>query len=68
MEALHDIRAELVARLRARSGEIEDTVYNRVRQMADPGERDDPEYRAYLRATVAEAIDYALLGIERGED
>ncbi len=36
--------------------------------MADPVERDDPEYRAYLRATVAEAIDYALLGIERGED
>lgn len=68
MEAPHEIRAELVARLRARSGEIEDTVYNRVRQMADPAERDDPEYRAYLRATVAEAIDYALLGIERGED
>jgi hypothetical protein len=68
LEALREIRAELVARLRARSGEIEDTVYNRVRQMADPGERDDPEYRAYLRATVAEAIDYALLGIEQGED
>lgn len=68
MEAQHDIRAELVARLRARSAEIEDTVYNWVRQMADPGERDDPEYRAYLRATVAEAIDYALLGIERGEE
>jgi PucR C-terminal helix-turn-helix domain/GGDEF-like domain len=68
LEALHDIRAELVVRLRARSGEIEATVYNWVRRMADPGERDDPEYRAYLRATVAEAIDYALLGIERGED
>jgi hypothetical protein len=54
--------------LRARSAEIEDTVYNQVRQMADPVERDDPEYRAYLRATVAEAIDYALLGIEQGED
>ena len=36
--------------------------------MADPVEGDDPEYRAYLRATVAEAIDYALLGIERGEE
>lgn len=57
-----------MARLRARSAEIEDTVYNRVRRMADPVEGDDPEYRAYLRATVAEAIDYALLGIERGED
>lgn len=67
-EALHEIRAELVARLRARCGEIEDTVYNRVLKMADPTEGDDPEYRAYLRATVAESIDYALLGIERGED
>jgi hypothetical protein len=67
-EALHDIRAELVARLRARCGEIEDTVYNRVLKMADPIEGDDPEYRAYLRATVAESIDYALLGIERGEE
>ncbi|HWA55089.1 MAG TPA: hypothetical protein VG816_13050, partial [Solirubrobacterales bacterium] len=66
--ALHDIRAELVARLRARCGEIEDTVYNRVLKMADPTEGDDPEYRAYLRATVAESIDYALLGIERGEE
>jgi hypothetical protein len=67
-EGLHDIRAELVARLRARCGEIEDTVYNRVLKMADPVEGDDPEYRAYLRATVAESIDYALLGIERGEE
>jgi hypothetical protein len=68
LEALYEIRAELVARLRARSAEIEDTVYNRVRRMADPVEGDDPEYRAYLRATVAEGIDYTLLGIERGED
>jgi hypothetical protein len=68
LEALNEIRAELVARLRARSAEIEATVYGWVRRMADPGERDDPEYRAYLRATVAEAIDYALLGIERGEE
>ncbi len=67
-EALHDIRADLVARLRARCGEIEDTIYNRVLKMADPVEGDDPEYRAYLRATVAESIDYALLGIERGDE
>jgi hypothetical protein len=68
VEALHEIRAELVVRLRSRLAEIEDTVFNRVRQMADPAEGDDPEYRAYLRATVAEAVDYALRGIERGED
>lgn len=68
MDALYEIRAELVARLRARSAEIEDVVFDRVREMADPTEGDDPEYRAYLRATVAESIDYALLGIENGED
>ena len=67
-ETLDETRAELVARLRARSREIEDTVFNRVCQMADPVEGNDPEYRAYLRATVADAIDYALLGIERGEE
>jgi hypothetical protein len=68
LEALHEIRAELVVRLRARSAEIEDTVFNRVRQLTDPAEGDDPEYRAGLRATVAEGVDYALLGIERGEE
>lgn len=68
MDALQEIRAELVARLRARSPEIEDVVFERVRQMADSTESEDPEYRAYLRATVAEGLDYALLGIERGEE
>lgn len=68
LNTLHEMRAELVGRLRARSAEIEDTVYHRVLKLADPAEAEDPEYRAYLRATVAESIDYALLGIERGED
>lgn len=68
LEALDEIRAEIVARLRARSTEIEDMVFNRVRQLAEPAECDDPEYRAGLRATVAEGVDYALLAIERGEN
>ena len=67
LEALDQIRAELVVRLRARSAEIEDSIFNRVRQLAEPAEGNDPEYRAGLRATVAEGVDYALLGIERGE-
>jgi hypothetical protein len=54
-------------RLRARSAEIEDSIFNQVRQLAAPAEGNDPEYRAGLRATVAEGVDYALLGIERGE-
>jgi hypothetical protein len=67
LEALDEIRAELVARLRARSAEIEDTIFNRVRQLTEPAESNDPEYRAGLRATVAEAVDYALRGMEHGE-
>jgi hypothetical protein len=67
-EVLHEIRAELVARLRVRSAEIEDTIFNRVRQLTEPAESNDPEYRAGLRATVAEAVDYALRGMENGEE
>jgi hypothetical protein len=67
LEALDEIRAELVVRLRARSAEIESSIFNRVRQLAEPAEGNDPEYRAGLRATVAEGVEYALLGIERGE-
>ncbi len=68
LESLHEIRAELVVRLRARSGELEDIIFNHVRRLSEPAEGDDPEYRAGLRATVAEAVDYALLGFERGEE
>ncbi len=39
-----------------------------MEELAEAVEGDDPEYRAGLRATVAEAFDYALLGIEGGEE
>jgi hypothetical protein len=64
----HEIRVELVERLRTRSAEIEDAIFNRVRALASPAESEDAEYRAGLRATVAESVDYALTSIERGED
>ncbi len=64
----HEIRTELVERLRSRSAEIEDAIFNRVRALALPVESEDAEYRAGLRATVAESVDYALTSIERGED
>jgi polyhydroxyalkanoate synthesis regulator phasin len=66
--SLHEIRADLVARLRGRSAEIEDAIFNRVRALAEPAESEDAEYRAGLRATVAESVDYALISIERGDD
>lgn len=62
------VRAELVARLQARSGEIEEAIVARIRALSDPMEIDDPEYRSGLRATVAEAVRYAMMTIERGQD
>lgn len=66
--SLREIRADLVTRLRERSTEIEDVVFTRVRALSEPTERQDPEYRAGLRATVAEVVDYALNSIEHGEE
>ncbi len=68
LEVLDEIRAELVDKLRARSGEIEDALVERVQALSEDAEGDDPDYRAGLRATVAESLDYALLGIERGDE
>jgi polyhydroxyalkanoate synthesis regulator phasin len=62
------VRAELVARLRARSAEIEEAIFARIWALSDPIEIDDPEYRTGLRATVAETIRYAIWTIERGQD
>jgi hypothetical protein len=67
-KSLREIRDELVERLRARSGEIEDAIFSGVQALADPTETEDAEYRAGLRATVAEGVDYVLLSMERGDD
>jgi hypothetical protein len=67
-DSLEEIRGELVLRLRERSAEIEAAIYTRVRGLSEPGDGEDAEYRAGLRATVAEGVDYALSGIEGGED
>lgn len=64
----HGIRTELVARLRARSAEIEEAIFARVQVLSEPVESDDVEYRAGLRATVAEVINYVLTSIEQGEE
>jgi hypothetical protein len=62
------VRSQLVARLEARSTEIEEAIFARVWALSDPIEIDDPEYRNGLRATVGEAIRYALMTIEHGQD
>ncbi len=67
-KTLQEFRLELVERLRARSGEIEEAIFSHVQTLSDPAEIEDAEYSAGLRATVAEAVGYALVSIEQGED
>jgi hypothetical protein len=64
-----DARVVVVARLRARRGELVDAIFARLQGAAfDRAGADDAEYLAGLRATVVAALDYVLAGIERGED
>lgn len=66
--SLKTIRLELVARLRGRLEEIEDSIFARVRTLAETASVEDPEYVAGLRATITESLDFALAHIEKGED
>ncbi|HEX8690503.1 MAG TPA: helix-turn-helix domain-containing protein [Solirubrobacterales bacterium] len=67
-DSLHEIREQLVARLRARAPEIEDALFTRVRALAEPREADDAELVAGLRAAVASVLEYGLRSIEGGEE
>jgi hypothetical protein len=63
------IRAELVARVRARRAELEQAVFARVRDDAySPAGDEDVEYIAGLRSAVAAAIEHGLAGVEKGAD
>lgn len=66
--SLKTIRLELVARLRGRLEEIEDSIFARVRTLAETAGVEDPEYVAGLRATITESLDFALAHIEKGDD
>lgn len=66
--SLKKVRLELVVRLRGRLEEIEDSIFVRVRTLAETASVEDPEYVAGLRATIAESLDFGLAHIERGED
>lgn len=68
VSSIQEVRTELVERLRARSGEIEDAIFSRVQALSAPAESEDAEYRAGVRASVAEGVSYALVSIEQGED
>ncbi len=65
-DSLQEIRSGLVARLRLRSAELEDAIFEAAKALSAPAEKEDAEYRAGLRATVAEAVTYVFGSIERG--
>ena len=66
---LETVRAGLVARLRARLPEIEKAIFASLRAgLSGVAEAGDAEYVRGLRVTIVAALDYALMGIEKGEE
>jgi PucR C-terminal helix-turn-helix domain len=65
---LGDARAGVVERLRARRGEIEETIIERIRCVAPDAGGGDVQYEAGQCATVRALVGYALMGIEHGEE
>jgi hypothetical protein len=59
-------RLDLVARLQARRGDIEQAVLTRVYAIADPTQAADPAYAEGLRAAVSAALDHGIVSIESG--
>ena len=59
-----EVRADLVARLRARRSKIEQEIFAHARASSDPAGSADPEYVVGLRAAVAAGLDFVLVGIE----
>lgn len=67
--SLETLRDEVVERLRSRRAEIEETIFAHVRDaVPDQIGDEDVEYAVGLRAAVSAAVDYGLIGIERGAD
>jgi PucR C-terminal helix-turn-helix domain/GGDEF-like domain len=60
------IRAELVARLRKRSPEIEKAILTHIRRLSEPVGDEDPAYLDGLRSAVVEAVSYGLEYMEGG--
>jgi PucR C-terminal helix-turn-helix domain/GGDEF-like domain len=68
-ESVESIRAGLAERLRGRRSELEEAIVARFLETGfDPALGEDAEYIAGARAAVAEAVDYGLTAIERGEE
>jgi diguanylate cyclase with GGDEF domain/PucR-like helix-turn-helix protein len=63
---MDEVRLELCTRLRQRQREIERAVLDRVVEIEIPSDEVDAEYVAGMLEATAEAVDYALCGIEAG--
>lgn len=61
------IRAELSARLRKQSAEIEGKIVTRIRNLSEPVGDEDPTYLEGLLSAVSEALSYGIECIEKGE-
>jgi hypothetical protein len=68
--SLEESRIDLTQRLRARRLTIEEAIVAQVRRAAPnpAGIEEDPEYIAGMCAAVTAIVDYALTGIEQGEE
>jgi hypothetical protein len=67
--SLEEARKGVVARLRLRRAEIEEAIVARIRDVAsDLARSNDVEYDEGQRAAVTAVLDYALAGIEHGEE
>jgi hypothetical protein len=66
--SLEEVRADVAKRLRARSPEIEETIFARIRAEAfgDVGVN-ETEYAAGLRTAVSAAVDLAVTAVELGD-
>lgn len=58
--------SSVAGRLRARRGDLEQELLNRVRAIQDPASPAEESYVAELRPTVSAALDFGLDAIERG--
>jgi hypothetical protein len=69
VESLEEVRICIADRLHSRSTELEEAIVARIRNVAsDPAGSGDVHYEEGQRMAVVAALDYALSGIEHGEE
>jgi hypothetical protein len=67
--SLEEVRTAVAERLHSRRTEIEEAILARIRNVAyDPARGGDVQYEEGQRAAVVAVLDYALTGIEHGEE